>query len=37
LVFLFNSIEDANSSRRAQISYSEFRQDVLSDNIAEVT
>ncbi len=37
LVFLFNSIEDANSSRRAQISYSEFRQDVLSDNITEVT
>ena len=37
LVFLFNSIEDANSSRRAQISYSEFRQDVLYDNIAEVT
>ena len=37
LVFLFNSIEDANSSRRAQISYSEFKQDVLSDNIAEVT
>ena len=37
LVFLFNSIEDANSSRRTQISYSEFRQDVLSDNIAEVT
>ena len=37
IVFLFNSIEDANSSRRAQISYSEFRQDVLSDNIAEVT
>ena len=37
LVFLFNSIEDANSSKRAQISYSEFRQDVLSDNIAEVT
>jgi cell division protease FtsH len=37
LVFLFNSLEEANSSRRAQISYSEFRQDVLSDNIAEVT
>ena len=31
MVFVFNNVE--NSSAREQISYSEFKQDVLSDRV----
>ena len=37
LIFLFNNIEESNSNRREQISYSQFRQEVIGDRIAEVT
>ncbi len=37
LIFLFNSIDQSSSNRRDQISYSQFRQEVLSDRVAEVT
>ena len=36
LIFLFNSIDQSSSNRRDQISYSQFRQEVLSDRVAEV-
>ena len=36
-IFLFNNIEESNSNRREQISYSQFRQEVIGDRIAEVT
>ena len=34
MVFVFNNVE--NSSAREQISYSEFKQDVLSDRVAKI-
>ena len=37
LIFLFNNIEESNSNRREQVSYSQFRQEVIGDRIAEVT
>ena len=37
LIFLFNNIEESNSNRREQISYSQFRQEVIGDRIEEVT
>jgi cell division protease FtsH len=37
LIFLFNNIEESNSNRREQISYSQFRQEAIGDRIAEVT
>ena len=37
LIFLFNNIQESNSNRREQISYSQFRQEVIGDRIAEVT
>ncbi len=37
LIFLFNNIDESNSNRREQISYSQFRQEVIGDRIAEVT
>ena len=37
LIFLFNNIEESSSNRREQISYSQFRQEVIGDRIAEVT
>ena len=37
LIFLFNSIDQSSSNRRDQISYSQFRQEVLSDRVSEVT
>ena len=37
LIFLLNNIEESNSNRREQISYSQFRQEVIGDRIAEVT
>ena len=33
----FNNIEESNSNRREQISYSQFSQEVIGDRIAEVT
>ena len=36
LIFLFNSIDQSSSNRRDQISYSQFRQEVLSDRVSEV-
>ena len=37
LIFLFNNIEESNSNRREQISYSQFRQEVIGNRIDEVT
>ncbi len=37
LIFLFNNIEESNSNRREQISYSQFRQEVIGDRIAQVS
>jgi cell division protease FtsH len=37
LIFLFNNIEESNSNRREQISYSQFRQEVIGDRIAKIT
>ena len=37
LIFLFNNIEESNSNRREQISYSQFRQEVIGNRIEEVT
>ena len=34
LIFVFNNIE--NSNQREQISYSQFKQEILSDRIAKV-
>jgi cell division protease FtsH len=34
MVYVFNNIE--NSSAREQISYSQFKQEVLSDRVAKV-
>ena len=36
LIFIFNNIENASSSKREMISYSQFKQEVLSDRIAKV-
>ena len=36
LIFIFNNVENA-SSKREMISYSQFKQEVLSDRIAKVT
>ena len=37
LIFIFNSIENASSSMREMISYSQFKQEVLSDRVGKVT
>jgi cell division protease FtsH len=37
LIFIFNSIENASSSKREMISYSQFKQEVLSDRVGKVT
>ena len=34
MIYVFNNIE--NSTAREQISYSQFRQDILSDRVAKV-
>ncbi len=36
LIFIFNNVENASSSKREMISYSQFKQEVLSDRIAKV-
>ena len=37
LIFIFNNVENASSSKREMISYSQFKQEVLSDRVAKVT
>ena len=37
LIFIFNNVENASSSKREMITYSQFKQEVLSDRIAQVT
>src|SRR5210317_589433 len=37
LIFIFNNVENAASAKREMISYSQFKQEVLSDRIAQVT
>ena len=36
LIFIFNNVENASSAKREMISYSQFKQEVLSDRIAKV-
>ena len=36
LIFIFNNVENASASKREMISYSQFKQEVLSDRIAKV-
>ena len=36
LIFIFNNVENSSSSKREMISYSQFKQEVLSDRIAKV-
>ena len=36
LIFIFNNVENTSSSKREMISYSQFKQEVLSDRIAKV-
>jgi len=37
LIFIFNGIDNASSAKRQEINYSQFKQEVLSDNIASIT
>ena len=37
LIFIFNNVENASASKREMISYSQFKQEALSDRIAKVT
>src|SRR6056300_20088 len=37
LIFIFNNVENASASKREMITYSKFKQEVLSDRIAKVT
>ena len=37
LIFIFNNVENASASKREMITYSQFKQEVLSDRIAKVT
>ena len=37
LVFIFNNIDNATSSKREMISYSQFKEEVLSDRVASIT
>ena len=36
LIFIFNNVENGSSSKREMISYSQFKQEVLSDRMAKV-
>ena len=36
LIFIFNNVENASSSKREMISYSQFKQEVLSDRVGKV-
>ena len=36
LIFIFNNVENASSSKREMISYSQFKQEVLADRVAKV-
>ena len=37
LIFIFNNIDSATSPKRQMVTYSQFKQEVLSDNIASIT
>ena len=37
LIFIFNNIDNAASSKREMVTYSLFKQEVLSDNITAIT
>ena len=37
LVFIFNNIDNATSSKREMISYSQFKEEVLSNRVASIT
>jgi cell division protease FtsH len=37
LIFIFNNIDSATSVKRQMVTYSQFKQEVLSDNIASIT
>ena len=37
LIFVFNNIDNSTSAKREMVSYSQFKQEVLSDNIASIT
>ena len=37
LIFIFNNIDNSTSAKREMVSYSQFKQEVLSDNIASIT
>ena len=37
LIFVFNNVDNASSSKREMITYSQFKQEVLSDRVAKIT
>ena len=37
LIFIFNNIDNSTTAKREMVSYSQFKQEVLSDNIASIT
>ena len=37
LIFIFNNIDSATSPKRQMVTYSQFKQEALSDNIASIT
>ena len=37
LIFVFNNIDNGASAQREMVTYSQFKQEVLSDNIASIT
>ena len=37
LIFIFNNIDNSTSAKREMVSYSQFKQEVLSDNISSIT
>ena len=37
LIFIFNNIDNSTAAKREMVSYSQFKQEVLSDNIASIT
>ena len=37
LIFVFNNIDNGTSAKREVVSYSQFKQEVLSDNLDSIT
>ena len=37
LIFVFNNIDNGSSAQREMVTYSQFKQEVLSDNISSIT